>query len=81
VVRRPIPARATIDLGKTFDLHAALVAFYHDGRTYTFTLELSEDGRTWKPVAGNTDAPKPARAKGLRVTFPSTPARTRASPF
>ena len=69
------PAQAQIDLGGTQTLHAAHVYFYHDGRTYTFTLELSEDGKTWKQVAGNTQDPKPATEEGLRLEFPATPAR------
>ncbi len=70
------PARATIDLGAVQTLNALHVTFYHaDGRTYTFTLELSEDGKSWKQVAGNTDSPKPATADGLRIDFPPTPTR------
>jgi len=52
------------------------VTFYHqDGRAYTFTLEVSEDGKTWKRVAGNPDAVKPATAEGLSYSFAETPAR------
>lgn len=69
------PAQAQIDLGSVTPLHAAHVNFYHGGRTYTFTLELSEDGQVWKQVAGNSDAPKPATAEGLRLNFTATPAR------
>ena len=69
------PAQAQIDLGSSQTLHAAHVYFYHDGRIYTFTLELSEDGKTWKQVAGNTQDPKPATEEGLRMEFPPTPAR------
>jgi hypothetical protein len=69
------PANAQIDLGKTETVGAAHVYFYHDGRTYTFTLALSPDGKTWKEVAGNTQAPKPATEDGLRLTFEPTPAR------
>jgi hypothetical protein len=69
------PAQAQIDLGGVQTVGAAHVTFYHDGRTYTFTLELSEDGKTWKEVAGNTQAPKPAEAEGLRLQFAPTPAR------
>lgn len=70
------PAHATVDLGAVQTLSAAHATFYHsDGRTYTFTLELSEDGKTWKAVGGNADAPKPATAEGLRLEFAPTPAR------
>ncbi len=69
------PAQAQIDLGSVIPLHAAHVTFYHGGRTYTFTLELSQDGQTWRQVAGNSDAPKPATAEGLRLNFTATPAR------
>jgi hypothetical protein len=70
------PAQAQVDLGSVQPVRAAHVTFYHqDGRTYTFTLELSEDSKTWKQVAGNTDAPKPATAEGLRLAFAPTPAR------
>lgn len=69
------PAHAQIDLGKAETVGAAHVYFYHDGRTYTFTLALSSDGKTWKEVAGNTQAPKPATEDGLRLTFEPTPAR------
>jgi hypothetical protein len=69
------PAQAQIDLGALQTISAAHVTFYHDGRTYTFTLELSEDSKTWKRVAGNTEAPKPATAEGLRLDFALTPAR------
>ena len=69
------PAQAQIDLGGIQTIHAAHVTFYHDGRTYTFTLELSEDSKTWKQVAGNTQDPKPATEDGLRMEFPATHAR------
>jgi len=70
------PAQARIDLGSVKKVGAAHITFYHsDGRTYTFTLELSADGKAWQQVAGNTDAPKPATAEGLRLSFPETPAR------
>jgi len=69
------PAQAQIDLGGTQTLHAAQLYFYHDGRTYTFTLELSVDGKSWKQVAGNTQDPKPATEEGFRLEFPATPAR------
>jgi hypothetical protein len=52
------------------------ITFYHaDGRTYTFKLELSTDGKTWKEVAGNLNDAKPATAEGLRLSFAPTPAR------
>ena len=70
------PAKAEIDLGAPQNISAAHVTFYHaDGRTYTFTLELSADGKTWKEVAGNTKDAKPATAEGLRLTFAPTAAR------
>lgn len=70
------PAQAQIDLGGVQSVSAAHVTFYHaDGRVYTFTLELSADGKTWKEVAGNTKDAKPATAEGLRMTFDATPAR------
>jgi len=69
------PAQAQIDLGSVQSLHAAHVTFYHDGRTYTFKLELSEDGKTWKTIASNEQDPKPATEEGIRVEFPDTPAR------
>ena len=70
------PAQAQIDLGGVQTISAAHVTFYYqDRRTYSFTLELSSDGKTWKQVAGNAEAPKPATAEGLRLSFPETPAR------
>lgn len=70
------PAQAQIDLGGIQTVNAAHVTFYHqDGRTYTFTLELSADGKAWKEVAGNTQDAKPATAEGLRVSFAPAPAR------
>ena len=70
------PARAAIDLGAVKMVTAAHITFYHEGnRTYTFLLELSEDGKTWKRVAGNTEDPKPATAEGLRMEFEPTPTR------
>ena len=69
------PAQAQIDLGGTQTLHAAHIFFYSDGRTYTFSLELSGDGKTWQQVAGNIQDPKPATDDGLRMEFPATPAR------
>jgi len=70
------PAVAEIDLGEPQKISAAHITFYHnDGRTYTFTLEGSEDGKTWKALGGNTDAPKPATAEGLRLSFPETAVR------
>ena len=70
------PAQAQIDLGSVQNVSAAHVTFYHqDGRTYTFTLELSADGKTWKEVAGNTQEAKAATAEGLRLNFAATPTR------
>jgi len=70
------PAQALIDLGTTETLSAMHITFYHaDGRTYTFKLELSTDGKTWKEVAGNLNDAKPATAEGLRLSFAPTPAR------
>lgn len=70
------PAQAQIDLGGVQTVNAAQVTFYHaDGRTYTFTLELSVDGKAWQQVGGNAGTPKPATADGLRVDFAATPAR------
>ena len=46
-----------------------------DGRTYTFKLELSTDGKAWKEVAGNLNNAKPATAEGLRLNFEPTAAR------
>jgi hypothetical protein len=70
------PAQALIDLGTTETLSAMHITFYHaDGRTYTFKLELSTDGKTWKEVAGNLNDAKPATAEGLRLNFAPTPAR------
>jgi hypothetical protein len=70
------PAQAQIDLGALHTLRSAHLTFFHDGRrTYTFTLELSEDGKTWKQVADNQAAPKPARPEGLSLSFAPTPAR------
>lgn len=70
------PAHAIVDLGASQPISAAHVTFYHsDGRTYTFTLELSDDGKSWKQVAGNAEAPKPATADGLRLEFGVTSAR------
>lgn len=70
------PAHAQIDLGGVQSVSSAHVTFYHqDTRTYTFALELSGDGQTWRQVAGNTAAPKPATAEGLALSFPETKAR------
>ena len=70
------PAQAQIDLGNVQTVSGAHVTFYYqDGRAYTFTLEVSADGKTWKQVAGNTDAVKPATAEGLSYSFADTPAR------
>ena len=70
------PAQARIDLGTTETLSAMHVTFYHaDGRTYTFKLELSADGKAWKEVAGNLNDAKPATAEGLRLSFAPTAAR------
>ncbi|HRR33906.1 MAG TPA: discoidin domain-containing protein [Kiritimatiellia bacterium] len=70
------PAQAVIDLGATETLGAMHITFYHaDGRTYTFKLELSTDGKAWKEVAGNLNDAKPATAEGLRLNFEPTAAR------
>lgn len=70
------PAQAVIDLGATGTFGAMHITFYHaDGRTYTFKLELSTDGKAWKEVAGNLNDAKPATAEGLRLNFEPTAAR------
>lgn len=71
-----LPAVATVDIGEVLPVHAAKILFwYSDPRTYTFALELSEDGKTWKKVGGNETDPKPATADGVNVVFEETPAR------
>ena len=70
------PALAEVDLEKVYTLTGSHVTFYHsDGRTYTFNLEVSEDGKAWKKVGGNEDAPKPATAEGIRFGFDPVKAR------
>lgn len=70
------PAVAEIDLEAVYTLSGAHVTFYHaDKRTYTFNLEVSEDGKSWKKMGGNEDAPKPATAEGIRFGFDAVKAR------
>lgn len=69
------PAAATIDLGAVEKVNSCHVVFFHDGRAYTFNVELSEDGKTWKKVCGNEDNVQPATAEGLRYNFELTAAR------
>ncbi|MBO4287897.1 MAG: discoidin domain-containing protein, partial [Kiritimatiellae bacterium] len=71
-----LPAVATVDLGEVLPVHAAKILFwYSDPRTYTFRLEISEDGKAWRQVGGNEADPKPATAEGVRLAFAETPAR------
>lgn len=70
------PAAAVVDLGKVEPISGLHVTFYFaDNRTYTYNLELSTDGKTWKKVAGNEKAPKRSTKAGETIHFAETPAR------
>lgn len=70
------PAQAVVDLGKAEMISSMHVFFYcQDGRAYTFNLELSEDKKIWKKVAGNEGAAKPSTKDGVYETFAPTKAR------
>lgn len=73
-----IPGSVTVELPETARVaETRILLFDLDGRTYTYTVETSEDGKTWEPAADHRAAPvhgwqadvfSPRAARFLRLT-------------
>ena len=72
----PAPQWLQIDLEQAADIGAVTVYPYWDGkRYYQYTVEVSMDGKEWKPVVDMSKNTKPATARGHAHTFAATKAR------
>ena len=70
------PSWLQVDLEKVQTVDAVRVIFYWDsGRFYTYTLDVSTDGKTWTQVADNSKNNTPANAQGLVHRFKPVDAR------
>ncbi|MCK5802561.1 MAG: discoidin domain-containing protein, partial [Lentisphaeria bacterium] len=64
------PSWYQVDLRKTTEICAARVIYYYDGRRYyTYTIDVSTDGKTWQKVADNSANKTPATRVGMVHKF------------
>lgn len=72
----PAPQWVQIDLGRSRQTTGVrLFPYYGDGRVYTYKVELSEDGQTWKTEVDASNNEQPASFRGYGHTWPAVPAR------
>lgn len=70
------PASLQVDLEKSFQIDLARVVFYSDDRRfYQYTIDVSQDGTTWKSVADHSRDTSPSPWDGHYVKFPPIDAR------
>jgi hypothetical protein len=70
------PASLQVDLEKSFQIDLARVVFYSDDhRFYQYTIDVSQDGTTWKSVADHSRDTSPSPWDGHYVKFPPIDAR------
>lgn len=68
----------TVDLGKVLDVNRIILyTFWNadDGRAYQYTVELSEDNKTWNAVVDASKNAVTATAQGYSHTFETRKAR------
>lgn len=76
VAEHPRDAWWQVDLEKAETLGRVRVVFYYgDPRRYGFTVEGSNDGKTWEMLADRRDNREPSTAAGITCTFPPRPVR------
>lgn len=72
----PAPRWLEIDLGKSQTTTGVwLFPYYGDGRVYTYKVEVSDDGSTWREVVDGAKNEKPSSFRGYRHNWAATPAR------
>ena len=70
------PAWWQVDLGKPTTVgRVVVIGYYGNRRYYGFTVEVSQDGKTWEVVADRRDNKELSTAKGYTCTFEPRPAR------
>ncbi len=70
------PSWLKVDLQAAAQIDTVRVIFYWDGkRFYTYTIDVSADGKTWTQVADNSKNKTPANADGLVHRFKPVSAR------
>ena len=75
----PLPQSLSIDLGKVRTLGAILLKT--PGKYYQYRIEVSEDGRQWKPVVTKQDKQPGNPDPGILHVFPKVQARYIRSTF
>ena len=70
------PTWLQVDMQRVAEIDTVRAIFYWDGsRTYSYNIEISEDGQTWKRVADVPDNKQLSNAQGFTHKFPATKAR------
>jgi hexosaminidase len=72
----PFPAWLKVDLGETATIdRISLYCWWGDDRRYQYTIELSEDDKTWKRIVDASRNTEKTTDQGYRHKFSPTPAR------
>ena len=72
----PYPQWLQIDLEKVESIDRVQIFTYHDGeRYYRYTVEVSNDGKSWTQVVDASQNSTPASARGTTHTFTAVDAR------
>ncbi|MBR5840906.1 MAG: discoidin domain-containing protein, partial [Victivallales bacterium] len=70
------PTWLQVDMQRVAEIDTVRAIFYWDGsRTYSYNIEISEDGKDWKRVADVPDNKQLSNAQGFTHKFPATKAR------
>ena len=70
------PTWLQVDMQRVAEIDTVRAIFYWDGsRTYSYNIEISEDGKEWKCVADVPDNKQLSNAQGFTHKFPATKAR------
>ena len=70
------PTWLQVDMQRVAEIDTVRAIFYWDGsRTYSYNIEVSEDGQTWKRVADVPDNKQVSTAQGFTHRFPAIKAR------
>ena len=70
------PTWLQVDMQRVAEIDTVRAIFYWDGsRTYSYNIEVSEDGQTWKRVADVPDNKQVSNAQGFTHRFPAVKAR------
>ena len=70
------PTWLQVDMQRVAEIDTVRAIFYWDGsRTYSYNIEVSEDGKAWKRVADVPDNKQVSTAQGFTHRFPAVKAR------